>query len=173
MINDGINNVPDKTIAVFTDPFNTSWQHDNKKRLFDMVDKPPKKRDWFTPHFYRCLPLTIGNQYGFIIKSEFDFSFIWDGGDSKDSIKLFLNESIENQEKPVNRSTSVERKATKNAKGQEKGIGTQAFAVRMRRIQNQTSTSQLAALLLLIPPNSGRPDFVCRFIRRRATELQN
>jgi hypothetical protein len=29
----------------------------------------------------------------------------------------------------------------------------------MRRIQNQTSTSQLAALLLLIPPNSGRPDF--------------
>jgi len=99
MINDGINNVPDKTIAVFTDPFNTSWQHDNKKRLFDMVDKPPKKRDWFTPHFYRCLPLTIGNQYGFIIKSEFDFSFIWDGGDSKDSIKLFLNESIEEVDK--------------------------------------------------------------------------
>jgi hypothetical protein len=63
--------------------------------------------------------------------------------------------------------------ATKNTKGHEKGIGTLAFAVRMTRIQNQTSTSQLAALLLLIPPNSGRPDFVCRFIRRRSTELQN
>ena len=62
---------------------------------------------------------------------------------------------------------------TKNTRGHEKGTGTQAFAVRIRRIQNQTSTSQIATLLLLIPPNSGRPDFVCRFIRRRATELQN
>jgi hypothetical protein len=36
---------------------------------------------------------------------------------------------------------------------EEKQIGTQAFAVRIRRIQNQTSTSQLATLLLLIPQN--------------------
>ena len=63
--------------------------------------------------------------------------------------------------------------ATKNTKGHEKGTGTQAFAVRIKRIQNQTSTSQLATLLLLIPPNSGRPDFICRFMRRRSTELQN
>ena len=94
MINQG-NNVPDKTIAIFTDPFNTSWQYNNKKRLFNLIDQSPKKRDWFGPHFYRCLPLTIGNQYGFVIKSEFDFSFIWDGGDSPDSIKLFFNESSE------------------------------------------------------------------------------
>ena len=92
MINQG-NNVPDKTIAVFTDDFNTSWQHNDKKRLFNIIDKPPKKRDWFTPHFYRCLPLTIGNQYGFIIKSEFDFSFIWDGGLSNESIKFFFTET--------------------------------------------------------------------------------
>ena len=90
MINQG-NNVPDKTIAVFTDDFNTSWQHNDKKRLFNIIDKPPKKRDWFTPHFYRCLPLTIGNQYGFIIKSEFDFSFIWDGGDSPESVTFLLD----------------------------------------------------------------------------------
>ena len=89
MINQG-NNVPDKTIAVFGDP---PWHFNNKERLYNIVDKSPKKRDWFTPHFYRCLPLTIGNQYGFIIKSEFDFSFIWDGGSSTDSVKLFFNET--------------------------------------------------------------------------------
>jgi hypothetical protein len=91
MINQG-NNVPDKTIAVFTDGVHTFLQHNDKKRLFNIIDKSPKKRDWFTPHFYRCLPLTIGNQYGFIIKSEFDFSFIWDGGDSPESVAFFLNE---------------------------------------------------------------------------------
>ena len=31
-------------------------------------------------------------QYGFVIKSEFDFTFIWDGGDSPDSIKFWFNE---------------------------------------------------------------------------------
>jgi hypothetical protein len=38
------------------------------------------KRDWFTPHFYYCLPLTIGNQYGFVIKSTRDFDLTWSGG---------------------------------------------------------------------------------------------
>jgi hypothetical protein len=94
MINQG-NNVPDKTIAVFTNDFNTSWQHNDKKRLFNIIDKPPKKRDWFTPHFYRCLPLSIGNQYGFVLKSEFDFSFIWNGEDDKDSVKFFFYEKEE------------------------------------------------------------------------------
>lgn len=37
------------------------------------------KRDWFNPHAYYCLPLNIGNQYGFIIKSTSDFSMTWDG----------------------------------------------------------------------------------------------
>ena len=99
MINQGIN-VPDKTIAVFNDPFDAPWQfNNNKERLHNIVDKPPKKRDWFTPHFYRCLPLTIGNQYGFIIKSEFDFSFIWDGGSSKDSVKFYFSETLEELDK--------------------------------------------------------------------------
>jgi hypothetical protein len=37
------------------------------------------KREWFTPHFYYCLPLIIGNQYGFIIKSTRDFDIMWPG----------------------------------------------------------------------------------------------
>jgi hypothetical protein len=92
MINQG-NNVPDKTIAVFPVAGNYSF-YDNKKndRLSKIIEKPSKKRNWFNSHFYRCLPLTIGNQYGFVIKSEFDFTFIWDGGDSPDSIKFWFNE---------------------------------------------------------------------------------
>jgi hypothetical protein len=99
MINDGINNVPDKTIAVFTDPFHSFWQNNNKKRISNFIEKPSKKRDWFTPHFYRCLPLTIGNRYGFIIKSEFDIGFVWDGGDSPESIKILFTEQLEELDK--------------------------------------------------------------------------
>lgn len=92
MINQG-NDVPDKTIAVFTDPFYPNFENKERDRLFNIISKPSKKRDWFHPHFYRCLPLTIANQYGFIIKSEFDIGFVWDGGNSQDSIKFFLNET--------------------------------------------------------------------------------
>jgi hypothetical protein len=92
--------VPKNTIAVFTDSFTNSWYYNDKDRLKNVIDKPPKKRDWFTPHFYKCLPLSIGNQYGFIIKSEFDFSFIWDGSDSPDGISFFpnmLNKELEDK----------------------------------------------------------------------------
>jgi hypothetical protein len=93
MINDGINNVPDKTIAVFTDPFKHNFESKERNRLYNIIDKPSKKRDWFGPHFYRCLPLVIGNQYGFIIKSEFDFSFIWNGESNVDAISFEFDEN--------------------------------------------------------------------------------
>ena len=85
MINDGINNVPDKTIAIFTDP-KVHNERITQERTLNMVKKPDKKRDWFSPHFYRCLPLTIGNQYGFTVSSEFDISFKWNGENGTDSI---------------------------------------------------------------------------------------
>jgi hypothetical protein len=95
MINDGINNVPDKTIAIFT-----SAKIDNKKltqeRILSMIKKPDKKRDWFTPHFYRCLPLTIGNQYGFTISSEFDIGFEWNGENDLEDVKIFVDQSVNN-----------------------------------------------------------------------------
>jgi hypothetical protein len=95
MINDGINNVPEKTIAIFAHPFLFDFNHKESNRLSNIIDKPSKKREWFTPHFYRCLPLTIGNQYGFIIKSEFDFSVIWNGEDSKESTIFYFYEEEE------------------------------------------------------------------------------
>jgi hypothetical protein len=81
MINDGINNVPDKTIVIFTSP-NTFDRELTQKRILDIVKKPGKKRDWFHSHFYKCLPLAIGNQYGFTVSSEFDFGFEWNGGEN-------------------------------------------------------------------------------------------
>jgi hypothetical protein len=94
MINQG-NNVPDKTIVLFSDPLFQNNALIKQNKFKDIIDKSPKKREWFTPHFYRCLPLTIGNQYGFVIKSEFDFNFIWSGEDSKDATKFRFNEKIE------------------------------------------------------------------------------
>jgi len=51
----------------------------------ELIIEPLKgklKRDWFVNHAYFCLPLVIGNQYGFAIKSLKTFSVIWDGGDT-------------------------------------------------------------------------------------------
>jgi hypothetical protein len=92
MINDGINDVPNKTIAIFTNP-KIYDQELKQERILGMVKKPDKKRDWFSPHFYRCLPLTIGNQYGFTVSSEFDITFEWNGGDSEESIFFQFDEN--------------------------------------------------------------------------------
>lgn len=83
MINQG-NNVPDKTIAVFP---RADLAIDDTQ-MMGLIKQPGPKRDWFNQHFYRCLPLVIGNQYGFYIVSEFTFSAVWDGGDSVDSVSL-------------------------------------------------------------------------------------
>jgi hypothetical protein len=93
MINDGINNVPDKKIAIFTSP-KTDDKNLTQERILSMVKKPDKKRDWFSPNFYRCLPLTIGNQYGFTVSSEFDISFEWNGGDRSEDLKIYFNEDL-------------------------------------------------------------------------------
>jgi hypothetical protein len=100
MINDGINDVPDKTIAVFKFPRNKD-SNLNNERINSLIKKSEKKRDWFTPHFYRCLPLTIGNQYGFTISLEYDLIIEWNGGDQPEDIRLsflcdqeFLDNSI-------------------------------------------------------------------------------
>lgn len=46
------------------------------------------KRDWFINHAYWCLPLTIGNQYGFGIKSLKTFSVVWDGSPHPSGVKV-------------------------------------------------------------------------------------
>ena len=55
------------------------------------------KRDWFNPHFYYCLPLTVGNQYGFVIKSLIDFDVTWDGTENNPDIEFIDNSNAGKQ----------------------------------------------------------------------------
>lgn len=88
-INDNNNLVPNNTISIVTDHdcFNES--------VFHIVEtlKGNKKRDWWNPHFYYCLPLLIGNQYGFIIKSLYDFSVTWNGMDDLSAVTIQINQT--------------------------------------------------------------------------------
>lgn len=74
-LNDPGHEVPENTILVIP--------HDlGQDGFYKEIIQPLKgqiQRDWFNEHFYYCLPINIGNQYGFIIKSTRDFSMMWDG----------------------------------------------------------------------------------------------
>lgn len=86
--------VPDNTILVV--PHSLEDDGFYKDVIRPLKGQP--KREWFGPHFYYCLPLSIGNQYGFIINSLRDFEIIWDGTVA-DPIITFLNE--DNSEKQI------------------------------------------------------------------------
>ena len=53
------------------------------------------KRYWFTPNFYRCLPLSIGNMQGFVFSFPFDFTVKWNGGIGPEDIEIFDVENYE------------------------------------------------------------------------------
>jgi hypothetical protein len=59
--------------------------------------KGETKREWFNPHFYYCLPLNIGNQYGFLIQSLRDFDIFWDGSVGEAQV-TFLNDDNKNKQ---------------------------------------------------------------------------
>jgi hypothetical protein len=54
------------------------------------IDIQESNREWMdnTPgrYAYRCLPLVMANQFGWILKSDVDVEVCWDGGISLDSI---------------------------------------------------------------------------------------
>lgn len=89
--------VPENTILVV--PHMTSHDGFYKDVIVPLKGKP--KRDWFDPHAYYCLPLTIGNQYGFMIKSLRDFEITWDGT-TKDAQIVFLNNDNEEKQSIIN-----------------------------------------------------------------------
>lgn len=83
--------LPEKTIAYFFDRHEYAGNDISK-----FVDRLDIKRDWFTPHFYKCLPLAIANSYGFVVKSEYSFSAIWDGRPDRDSTKIIAHDYKDN-----------------------------------------------------------------------------
>ena len=90
------NNTPDKDIVIFRHEH--TWM--SQEELKNIIKRPSKTRDWFSPSFYYCLPLTIGNLYGFTIHSAFSFNAIWDGTESPDGITFtFFESEIERQNK--------------------------------------------------------------------------
>ena len=88
MINQGFN-VPENTIAIFKKP---DCANLTDERVANLIKPNVQERDWFTNHFYRCLPLRLGNLYGFSLFSEWDFAVQWDGSNDKEGTKIFWRE---------------------------------------------------------------------------------
>jgi len=82
------NNVPENTIAVyFKDDSNMV-----DERLDNIISKPNEKREWFPSSFYKYNPLVVGNTYGFIITTEYDFTVYWNGGENPNDIKIRIHD---------------------------------------------------------------------------------
>jgi hypothetical protein len=88
-INSNGNNIPDDKIVLFPHDINNNIKENYTDIVEDLRSNP--KRDWFNAHFYYCLPLTIGNQYGFGIKSMYDMILRWNGNESQESISISIN----------------------------------------------------------------------------------
>jgi hypothetical protein len=89
-INDPNFLVPDNKIVVV--PLDLEYNEDFLNIIEPLAGKV--KRDWFNDHFYYCLPINIGNQYGFIVKSLRTFDVTWNGSttDSQDLNIEFLDD---------------------------------------------------------------------------------
>lgn len=81
--------VPEKTIAIFPiipDPGVTPFDMDVSSFLKPLNTN--HKRDWFTPNFYHCLPLSIGNMQGFIFSVPYSFEVFWNGGNGIEDLEV-------------------------------------------------------------------------------------
>lgn len=66
-------------------------ESDHFNHLPDQLIQPLRnqsKRDWLVPHAYHCLPLLIGSQYGFLVKSLYDFWIVWEGGNDPAALTI-------------------------------------------------------------------------------------
>lgn len=79
--------VPDETILMLTDH---AIYNEVADELVESLNGN-KKRDWFSQHFYFCLPLSMGNQYGFIVRSISDIIARWDGGENTSSLSVITS----------------------------------------------------------------------------------
>ena len=90
--------VPEKTIACIpvipSEPF-LPFNMDISSFLKPL--NKDHKRDWFTPHFYKCLPLSIANMQGLAFSSPFSFEIFWDGGNKAESISFIVYNDSEIQ----------------------------------------------------------------------------
>lgn len=84
--------VPDKTIAFIPVlPETGLKQFDMNISTFLNPLNKNHTRDWFTPNFYRCLPLSIGNMQGFVFSSPFSFDVMWNGKVGLNAISINIH----------------------------------------------------------------------------------
>lgn len=86
-MNDSGYEVPDKKILVV--PHHPEIETYHNEIIVPLKTMP--KRDWFEAHAYYCLPLTVANQHGFLVKSLRDLDITWDGTENDAQI-TFLND---------------------------------------------------------------------------------
>ena len=94
--------VPEKTIAyipVIKHKADFPFDMDISKFLKPL--NKDHKRDWFVPHFYKCLPLSIANMQGLAFSSPFSFEVFWNGNNNPEdiSIKVYNDSEILNFDK--------------------------------------------------------------------------
>jgi len=88
--------IKDKYIALISHT-NTFQTDENVSLLFSSL-KGDFKRDWFVKHAYFCLPLVMGNQHGFILKSIHDIEVTWNGGDTPSDVTVtYLDQTYHDQ----------------------------------------------------------------------------
>jgi len=82
--------VPEKTIAFFpVIAENEENQFDlNNIELFLKPLNTTHKREWFNSHFYKCLPLSIGNMQGFVFSLPYSISVLWNGGKNIEDVSI-------------------------------------------------------------------------------------
>ena len=94
--------VPEKTIAYIpVIPKETILPFNMDISSFLKPLNENHKRDWFTPHFYRCLPLSIANMQGLAFSSPFSFDVLWNGENKTEGISfnVYNDSEIQNIEK--------------------------------------------------------------------------
>jgi len=87
IINSEGKEIPENTLLLI--PYLTG--EEEKQRCLELLQPlvGEKKRDWMSGSMFRCLPMLISNQYGFVIRAENDFSVLWNGGNTPDDVEVF------------------------------------------------------------------------------------
>jgi hypothetical protein len=99
-INDPGYEVPPKKIVVVPFKVESSTPVSGFDGYYKEIVEPlagKLRRDWFVAHSYYCLPIMVGNQYGFLVKSLRDYELFWDGTERDAQINFLNNDNADRQ----------------------------------------------------------------------------
>ncbi len=85
--------VPQDTIAVV--PYDDYYKGQHERIFINL--RGHNKREWFSRHAYFCLPLVMGNQHGFAMKSMFHATLLWNGGPDMTDTTVTIHNSADQE----------------------------------------------------------------------------